>query len=111
MKLKVRLFIQVLEDIFVLHSVKGSDFFCIVSGKIDPQTITEVKCSEYAVTRKLYDTNTVFQKKESANTLVSKRSSISLLSSPVPAAPPVSAMEEHEPSFDDIYGNAEDGNF
>ncbi len=34
---------QVLDDIFVLRAVKGSDFFCIVSGLIDPQTVAEVK--------------------------------------------------------------------
>lgn len=36
---------QVLEDIFVLRAVKGSDFFCIVSGRVDPATIQEVKRS------------------------------------------------------------------
>lgn len=96
----------------MLHAVKGSDFFCIVSGKIAPETIAEVKCSEYAVTRKVYEANSASQKNNPPTpSLVSKRSSISLLSSPVaPPAPP--AVDDHDTSFDDIYGKGDDsGNF
>ncbi len=38
-----RCLLQVLDDIFILRAVKGSDFFCIVSGLIDPRTVQEVR--------------------------------------------------------------------
>lgn len=34
---------QILEDIFVLRVVRGSDFFCIVSGTLAPAAVQEAR--------------------------------------------------------------------